>query len=120
MGAASGRDSTPVGAASVGAASVGAASGRDSTPVGAASVGAASGRDSAPVGAASVGAASGRDSAPVGAASRRDLARLRSQAASEPTASLIEASKLRWAWEDMRALGSLKGQVAFARELLRL
>jgi hypothetical protein len=36
----------------------------------------------------------------------------------EPTAKLLHASKLRWAWGDMAALGSLREKAAFAKELL--
>jgi hypothetical protein len=49
-----------------------------------------------------------------------DSARLRSQSRKEPTAKLIEASKLRWALADLAALPGLKAKFAFSRELLRL
>jgi len=46
------------------------------------------------------------------------IARLKAGAGKEPSARLIEASKLRWAWEDMRSLESMAEKIAFARELL--
>jgi len=38
----------------------------------------------------------------------------------EPTAKLVNASKLRWAWADLMALKGVKEKAAFARELLGL
>jgi len=43
---------------------------------------------------------------------------LKSNARKEPSAKLIHASKLRWAWEDMQALENLQQKIAFVRELL--
>lgn len=45
-------------------------------------------------------------------------ARLKNDSKREPSAKLIEASKLRWAWEDMRSLPNVSEKIAFARELL--
>ena len=46
------------------------------------------------------------------------VAQLKSNARKEPSAKLIHASKLRWAWEDMQALDNIQQKIAFARELL--
>lgn len=46
------------------------------------------------------------------------LGTLRQNASSEPTAPLIEAGKLRWAWADLMALQGLGPKLAFARELV--
>jgi hypothetical protein len=88
-------------------------------------VGAAPGRESSAVETCSdtVGAAPVETSSTtVGGSSfaAGDSARLRSQSRKEPTAKLIEASKLRWALADLAALPGLKAKFAFTRELLRL
>ena len=46
------------------------------------------------------------------------LVKLKANFKNEPSAKLINAAKLRWAWEDMQSLGSISEKVAFARELL--
>lgn len=46
------------------------------------------------------------------------LADMRKDSKREASAKLIEASKLRWAWEDLRALPGVSEKIAFARELL--
>ena len=46
------------------------------------------------------------------------LTHLKMDSKREPSAKLIEASKLRWAWEDLRALPGISEKIAFARELL--
>ena len=46
------------------------------------------------------------------------LPQLRKNQLREPSAKLIHSSKLRWAWEDLRAQQGLKNRVMFAKELL--
>ena len=46
------------------------------------------------------------------------LSRLKKDCKNERSAKLINASKLRWAWEDLQSLGSTSEKIAFARELL--
>ena len=46
------------------------------------------------------------------------LTRLKQDCNREPSAKLISASKLRWAWEDMQSLPNTSEKIAFARELL--
>jgi hypothetical protein len=46
------------------------------------------------------------------------LIKLKENHKNEPSAKLIHASKLRWAWEDMQSLDSIPKKIAFARELL--
>lgn len=46
------------------------------------------------------------------------VTRLKADSKGEPSAKLIEASKLRWAWADMQSLRSTQEKIAFARELL--
>ncbi|MDX2477662.1 MAG: nucleotidyltransferase family protein [Gammaproteobacteria bacterium] len=46
------------------------------------------------------------------------LADLKTDSKREPSAQLIKASKLRWAWEDLRTLPGVSEKIAFVRELL--
>jgi hypothetical protein len=43
---------------------------------------------------------------------------LRENYRSEPSAKLLQSSKLRWAWEDMQSLQGIRQKAAFAKELL--
>ena len=46
------------------------------------------------------------------------ISRLKENSEGEPSARLIDASKLRWAWEDLQSLDSISKKIAFARELI--
>lgn len=46
------------------------------------------------------------------------LGTLQQNASTEPSAPLIEAGKLRWAWADLMAIEGLRPKLAFARELV--
>ena len=46
------------------------------------------------------------------------VAALQANKATEPSARLLDAGKLRWAWEDLLGQQGLGNKLSFARELL--